>query len=351
MRSCFVFAAAASEGAPETLRIFDEIGFWGVQAKDFVTDLGKVSSKVLNVEINSPGGDVFAGLAIYNALRASGKEIVVKVMGVAASAASLIAMAGDKIIMPSNTFMMVHNPWVGAVGNAAELRDTADTLDKIGASLKAVYVAKTGLDEAAVDALLAKDTWLTAEEAKTKGFATEVIDEIKVKAAFDMARAELPAAVTAMFASGDGDGKGEGWDGVSDDLNPDDPDGEFSALADGIKAAADAADMGGYAGVFALTCTSMDEAKARIGVAREVRALCAVAGKPDAADAAIRAGKTLGEVRAALVAEQAAADDATHTDGTVKDALATGDSAKPKVSPASLWASHKGQTNRKDHRK
>ena len=93
------------------------------------------------MEINSPGGDVFAGLAIYNALKGSGKEIVVKVMGVAASAASLIAMAGDKIVMPKNTFLMVHNPWSVAMGNAEELRQTADTLDKIGESLKATYAA------------------------------------------------------------------------------------------------------------------------------------------------------------------------------------------------------------------
>lgn len=110
MRPCFKFVAATAD-QPSVLSIYDEIGFWGVQAKDFISDLAKVSSKVLNVEINSPGGDVFAGLAIYNALKGSGKEIVVKVMGVAASAASLIAMAGDKIIMPKNTFMMIHNPW------------------------------------------------------------------------------------------------------------------------------------------------------------------------------------------------------------------------------------------------
>ena len=108
MRPCFAFNAATDTEA--TLEIYDEIGFWGVQAKEFITQLKGVKAPVLNVEISSPGGDVFAGIAIYNALKASGKEIVVKVMGMAASAASLIAMAGDKIVMPKNSFMMIHNP-------------------------------------------------------------------------------------------------------------------------------------------------------------------------------------------------------------------------------------------------
>ena len=199
MRPCFKFIPAASAEAPAVLSIYDEIGFWGVQAKDFISELSGITAKVVNVEINSPGGDAFAGLAIYNALKSSGKEIVVKVMGVAASAASLIAMAGDKIIMPKNTFMMVHNPWSFAMGNADELRDTADTLDKIGASLQATYVSRTGQSEDKIKELLSKDTWLTADESLELGFATEVVDDIKAMAVFDMDRAELPEAVRAVF--------------------------------------------------------------------------------------------------------------------------------------------------------
>lgn len=331
MRPCFAFKAAATTDAPETLSIYDEIGFWGVQAKDFMTSLGKVQSKELNVEINSPGGDVFAALAMFNGLKASGKTITVTVMGVAASAASLIAMAGDKIVMPKNTFMMIHNPWSFAQGNADELRETADTLDKIGGSLKATYAARTGMDDAELDALLATDTWMTADEALAKGFATEVVDAITANAKFDMARAELPEAVAALFKA------------KTEPTSK--PAAEPSVVAE-IESAAAAAGLQSYAAVFALNCTTLVEATARIQTAREVNALCVVAKKPTSADAFIRANKTVADVRAALIAEMAADDEATHTNGTVKDTLATGDSAKPKVSPASLWASHKGHVTK-----
>lgn len=322
MRPCFSFQAAVAADKPETLSIYDEIGFWGVQAKDFVTALGKVQSKELNVEINSPGGDVFAALAMFNALKASGKTINVTVMGVAASAASLIAMVGDKIVMPKNTFMMIHNPWSFAQGNADELRDTAATLDKIGSSLKAVYAARTGMDEKELDALLATDTWMTADEALASGFATEVVDSVTANAKFDMARAELPAAVAALFKA----------------ATPAEPE-----VAVAIEAAATAAGLQAWAAVIALNCATLSDAHARIKTAREVSALCVVAKKPDAADKFIRANTSVSDVRAALIAEMAADDETSHTDGTVKNTLATGDSAKPKVTPASMWASHNGQ--------
>lgn len=335
MRPCFVFKAAATADAPETLSIYDEVGMWGTQAKDFLVALAAVKSKVLNVEINSPGGDVFAALAMYNGLKASGKTVNVVVMGVAASAASLIAMAGDTITMPKNTFMMIHNPWSFAQGNAEELRDTADTLDKIGGSLKAVYAARTGMDEAELDALLATDTWLTADEALAKGFATAVVDEVKANAKFDMARAELPEAVAALFKA---------------EAPQPEPEADNSEVAE-IEAAAAAAGMSAYASVFALNCTTLVEAQARIKTAREVNALCVVAKKPTAADGFIRANKTVADVRAALIAEMATEDEANHTDSSVKNTLATGDSAKPKVSPASLWASHNGHAPKKGNSK
>jgi ATP-dependent Clp endopeptidase proteolytic subunit ClpP len=292
-----------------------------------------VQSKELNVEINSPGGDVFAALAMHNGLKASGKTITVKIMGVAASAASLIAMAGDKIVMPKNTFMMIHNPWSFAQGNADELRDTADTLDKIGASLKATYAARTGMDEKELDAMLATDTWMTADEALERGFATEVVDAVAANAKFDMARAELPAAVAALFKAPEPEGDGE-------------PDADDSSVTADIEAASAAAGLQAYASVFALHCTSLVEAQARIKTAREVNALCAVAKMPGEADAFIRANKTVADVRAALIEKMAAHDEATHTDGSVQNTLATGDSAKPKVTPASMWASHNGHVTK-----
>lgn len=341
MRPCFAFKPAAAADAPATLSIFDEIGFWGVQAKDFVSELNGVQSKTINVEINSPGGDVFAGLAIYNALKMSGKEIVVKVMGVAASAASLIAMAGDKIVMPKNTFMMIHNPWSFAMGNADELREQADVLDKIGSSLLQTYVARTGKSEGEIAPLLAKDTWLTADEALEMGFATEVVEDVKANASFDMARAELPENVKAVFAAA--------TQGPDDDFDAQDNDTETDSvveqtLAEQIEAAASAAEMGQYASLWAVACTSMDDLKARVDQAREIKALCAFAKKPEAADAAIKAGKSIDVVRAEMVAAMAQADDATHIDTSKSvNEQATGTTAKSGVTTAAIWASHNGR--------
>lgn len=308
MRPCFKFTAAAKADDPATLSIYDEIGFWGVQAKDFIKDLSAVKSKVLNVEINSPGGDVFAGLAIYNALKGSGKEIVVKVMGVAASAASLVMMAGDKRIMPKNTFTMVHNPWSFAMGNADELRETADTLDKIGDSLQATYVAATGQSADKIKELLSKDTWLTAEESLELGFATEVIDDVKAKAAFDMDRADLPEAVKAIYA------KSEVPDPVDPPADPVDPAPVVpdTPVAKQIEDLANTAGLQAHAATFAVACATVDEAKTRISAASEIVALCAVAKRPEDAGKAIRANKTVAEVRAALIAAMAEADE--HTD-------------------------------------
>lgn len=342
MRPCFKFLAAANKDEPQTLLIFDEIGFWGVQAKDFVRDLAAVESKTLNVEINSPGGDVFAGLAIYNALKSSGKEVVTKVMGVAASAASVIFMAGDKRIAPKNTFVMVHNPWSFAVGNADELRETADTLDKIGSSLRGIYTAGTGLSDEEVGEMLSKDTWLTADEAHEKGFVTEVVEEVQAKASFDMARAELPDNVKAVFTlanestpSQEGEQTVEG-EGAEQEQAPANP------LAEQIEAVAKAHGFEAFASEWAVKFDSLEAVTARAKEATEIKSLCAVAKMPTKADGLIRAGRTLSEVRAELVKAMAENDEQTHTDTSQQsqNGLKTGNSAKPQVSTKSLWASH-----------
>ena len=341
MRPCFAFKAATAETA--TLSIYDEIGFWGVQAKDFTSQLRDVKAKTINVEINSPGGDVFAGIAIYNALRASGKEIVVKVMGVAASAASLIAMAGDKIVMPKNSFLMVHNPWSFAMGNADELRKSADTLDKIGSSLLQTYTSRTGLPEEEVAAMLATDTWLTADEALEKGFATEVVDEIKANASFDMARADLPANVKAVFMAAAAENQPEPEVKPEPVVDPViEPEVPEATHTEQIAALAKAAGMDAYAGTFALANLTLDEVRARIADAREIKALAVVAGgTPEKADAAIKAGTSVADFRASLVKAMAEEDERTHTNPVQPKSQESGSKEKPPVSTQSIWASHR----------
>lgn len=342
MRPCFAFSNInAADDKPAVLSIYDEIGFWGVQAKDFISQLGQVNGKSLQVEINSPGGDVYAGLAIYNALRGSGKEIVVKVMGVAASIASLIAMAGDKIVMPKNTFMMIHNPWTFAAGNADDLREVADTLDKIGGSLLATYSARTGLSAEELAPMLAKDTWLTADEALEKGFATEVVEGEKISASFDMARAELPDAVKAAFVAAKAEGNPEP-EANEEETQIDSEPVEQSPLAEQIATMAARAEMADYTPLWAVTCTSLADVKAKIEHAREVKALCAVTKHDAEADTLIRAGKSLDEVRAHLAAKVASRDE--NVDSTIKnETQVTTTAAKPGVKPASIWASYHGQ--------
>ena len=163
--------------------VIGDDGYWdSVGSKEFAEDLKAIEDvETINVRINSPGGDVFAGQAIYSTLKRCKAKINVYIDGLAASIASLIAMAGDKVIMPKNSMMMIHKPWTFSAGNANDMRTTADTLDKVEESLVVAYVDKTGLSEDEIKTLLDAETWLTASDALAKGFCDE-IEETEVKA-------------------------------------------------------------------------------------------------------------------------------------------------------------------------
>lgn len=139
------------------------------------------ASNDVTVNINSPGGDVFEGLAIYNRLREHKGEITVNVLGLAASAASFIAMAGDQIRIGRAAFMMVHNIWGLVVGNRHDLREIADWLEPFDKTLADIYAARTGRDSDAVSALLDDETWIGGAEAVEKGWADSLLpaDEIE----------------------------------------------------------------------------------------------------------------------------------------------------------------------------
>ena len=159
--------------------------WWGdeVTPKQFKADmdaLGEIDE--LDIFINSGGGDVFAGQAIYSILKRKNATKTVYVDGLAASIASVIAMAGDKIIIPRNAMMMIHNPYTWTAGNSEELRKMADDLDKIRESIVNTYEDKTGLEREKIIELMDAETWMTAEDAKEYGFADEVGDEKEVAA-------------------------------------------------------------------------------------------------------------------------------------------------------------------------
>ena len=134
---------AAAKDVAEVL-IYDEISSWGITAENFVKDLQGVTAKTINLRINSPGGSVFDGTAIFNALRAHPAKVVSHIDGVAASIASIIALAADEVRMAENAFYMIHNAWGVAMGDGAEMRKMADILDKIAGTLAKTYAAKTG---------------------------------------------------------------------------------------------------------------------------------------------------------------------------------------------------------------
>lgn len=140
--------------------------------RDALKELGDVST--INLSINSGGGSVFDGIAIYNMLKTHKATVNVYVEGLAASIASVIAMAGDTITMRSGSMMMVHMPWTLSQGNAEEMRKTADTLEKTGDSIVDIYSERTGISSDDIRNIMNAETWLSAEEAVEQGWATKL---------------------------------------------------------------------------------------------------------------------------------------------------------------------------------
>jgi len=170
--------------------IYEDIGegwFGGFSAKQFadeVKKLGKVDT--MNVYINSAGGDVFDGVAIYNILKRNRAKVIVEIDALAASIASVIAMAGDEIRMADNALMMIHNPWGMAIGDVNEFLKIIDTLNKVkDSSIMPAYQKQTGLEEERIAELMDDETWMSAAEAKEYGFIDEVTAEKKIAAHID----------------------------------------------------------------------------------------------------------------------------------------------------------------------
>ena len=141
--------------------------------KDKLLELGDISE--INLHINSLGGDVFEGLAMFNLLKQHKATVKVYIDGIAASIASVIAMAGDEIYMPKNSMMMIHNCWTFECGNAKKLRKAADDLDKIMEASIESYMSKINIDRDELMKLLDEETWLTAQECLDKGFCTQIL--------------------------------------------------------------------------------------------------------------------------------------------------------------------------------
>lgn len=180
----------SAEGEPEAdIFIYQSLGemdgffYESISSKSFADDLNELGDvSHIRVRINSPGGDVFTGQTIYSLLKAHKAKITVNIDGLAASAASIVAMAGDEVIMPKNAMIMIHNPWSFASGDAREMRKTAEVLDQVRETIISAYQEKTDIDRATLINMLNSETWMTAAQAKELGFADTITQEVKVQA-------------------------------------------------------------------------------------------------------------------------------------------------------------------------
>lgn len=187
-----ILARKSGKNAAE-LYLYDEIGasFFssGVTAKEISDKLkGMGTVDTINVRINSIGGDVFEGTAIYNLLRNHGARIEVDIDAAALSIASVIAMAGDEVRIAGNAMMMIHDPWSGSIGTAEDMRSVADRLDKVKGLLAQTYSKRRGVDIDAVEKMMSDETWFTAQEAADHGFVDKVTDDAEVMVNLDAQR-------------------------------------------------------------------------------------------------------------------------------------------------------------------
>lgn len=174
----------AAKSDDNSISVFDVIGAdWygdGVTASRIAAALRAIGGADVTVNINSPGGDMFEGLAIYNLLREYDGKVTVKVLGLAASAASIIAMAGDEVQIGRGAFLMIHNCWVYAMGNRHDLAQVAADMEPFDKAMNDIYGARTGLSSEAIEAMMNAETYIGGSDAVEKGFADRLLaaDEI-----------------------------------------------------------------------------------------------------------------------------------------------------------------------------
>lgn len=191
---------ASANKQEATLYIYSEIGSYESNSRALKSMLDSVKEvKTLHVRIHSPGGNVFEGTAMYNLLRRFAGTVITHVDGLAASMATIIALAGSKVYMADNALFMIHNPSGGVYGEETDLLKVADLLKKLKEQLADVYVEKTGMDKAKILKMMADETWLTAKEAKALGFVDETGKSVFSAAAkLSLDNADVPAIYKAF---------------------------------------------------------------------------------------------------------------------------------------------------------
>jgi len=323
---------ARAEGAE--ISIHDEIGAYGVSAKEFLAELGELKeAKRITLRINSPGGEVFDGIAIHNALKRHSAHITVLVEGIAASIASVIVCAGDEVVMPENAMLMLHEPSAHVAGTADDLLSMAAALEKMRAGLIAAYRDKSGLNEERIAELLAGETWLSADEALALGFADRIEAPVKMAARFDLsAFTNAPAQLEAMFTQ-------PKENPMSDDAK-DPPDVATSDVTckEGVSTTPsdDETQRDAGAEVIDLDAVRAAERKATLAYVAEINELCALAGKGDLAADFIARAVPAEQVRKSLLEARAAEDEATAV-RSLKSGEARA-SSEPVIDTAAIYA-------------
>jgi len=301
------FTARAHAGVAE-LSIYDEIGAYGVPAKAFIGELKALGDVTdLTLRLNSPGGSVFDGIAIYNALKRHPANVTITVDGLAASIASVILCAGDKVIMPQNAMIMIHDPSAMVMGNAADMRSMADALDKMRDGLVSAYQDKTGHTPDEIIQWMAEETWFDAEEALEIGFADQLEEPVAMAATFDLSSyARVPPVLAALATSQSPHSKIKEKP-MSEPNTPDPTEAEAAPESKPEIAAEAPQDYN----VVDLDHVRAQERKATLAYVNEVNQLCALAGAPDLASGFIAKATSTEQVRAALLQARAEEDEAS----------------------------------------
>lgn len=194
----------AAKTDDSVINIYDQIGDdgygGGTNVKRISAALRSIGEKDVILSMNSPGGDFFEGIAIYNLLRDHPKKVTVKIVGLAASAASVIAMAGDEIQIARTGFLMIHNAWVVTMGNRHDLRAAADVIEPFDAAMAGLYAERTGIDYKKITKMMDQESWITGADAVEQGFADALLnsDEIPDKAVSALRKLDNALAKSGM---------------------------------------------------------------------------------------------------------------------------------------------------------
>lgn len=359
----------ADDAAAIEVSIYEEIGLWGVDAKQFIEDFKAIddgASPVI-VAINSPGGDVFDGFALNGWIQRLGARATARIDGLAASAASVIAVGAHQVVIGESAMMMIHNPWTFAYGDANDLRKTADMMDKTRDGILAAYRRKApDIEDAELIRMLDEETWLSAGEAVALGLADSIVEQAGAKACRGasglLARFKHPPQALLHQETGDGEQETDAEDAPKPEGTEPAPEAESTkdapepepeqASANAVAGAVRIFNACVRAGIPNLAeeiimTTKLDDDKAVAAEAERIKTigeLCALARLPELAVDYAKDKLSADDVRARLIDRIAAnggeIDNKEPESEPEKEAAAK---AKSKLNPSAVYAARKSK--------